>query len=76
VFCAILGAKEEISFIMNNEEFLEYIESNDALFHYTKLSTGIENILEEGRLKLSCLQYTNDPQEYKFLLFDAMGLGE
>jgi len=51
----------------------EYIEnSDDALFHYTKTSIAIENILHTKKFKLSLLKDTNDPREYKTKLFNTM----
>jgi len=46
----------------------EYIKTSDALFHYTKTSTAIEQILYTKKFKLSSLKDTNDPREYKFHL--------
>lgn len=43
----------------------EYIETSDALFHYTKASIAIENILHTKKFKLSILNDANDPREYK-----------
>lgn|SRR5574341_36886 len=43
----------------------------DELFHYTKASTAIESILFQQKLKLSQLQYTNDPREFKYLYIDS-----
>lgn len=60
----------------NDKNFVRYIESDDALFHYTSLSTAIEYILESGKLKLSSLKDTNDPQEYKFMFLNAMAWGD
>jgi hypothetical protein len=52
----------------------EYIEtSSDALFHYTKVSIAIEDILHTKKFKLSLLKDTNDPNEYKFKFFNIMG---
>jgi len=51
----------------------EYVKSPDALFHYTKTSTAIEQILHTKKFKLSLLKDTNDPREYKFTLFNIMG---
>ena len=53
--------------------FDKYVESADALFHYTKISTAIEHILHEKRLKLSILKYTNDPREYKLKIRSSFG---
>jgi len=58
-------------------EINEYINSDDALFHYTKVSVAIESILFTKKLKPSLLKDTNDPREYKFKLFSIVsdGLG-
>jgi hypothetical protein len=55
------------------EAFEEFVNSGDALFHYTKLSTAIEKILAEKRLRLSLLKDTNDPREYQFKLLGMTG---
>ncbi|MCH8010941.1 MAG: DUF2971 domain-containing protein [Candidatus Marinimicrobia bacterium] len=51
----------------------KYVDKDDALFHYTNLRVGIENILHEKKLKPSLYIDTNDPREYKFLLLNRMG---
>ncbi len=51
----------------------EYACTDDALFHYTKLSVAIESILHTKKLKLSLLKDTNDPRENKFKSFNAIG---
>lgn len=48
----------------------EYIKTPDALFHYTKTSIAIENILHMKKLKLSLLNDSNDPKEYKYKSFN------
>ena len=53
----------------------EYIETSDALFHYTKTSIAIEHILPTKKFKPSILEDTNDPSEYKFKLFNTIGWG-
>lgn len=50
----------------------EYIESPDALFHYTKVSTAIEHILHTKKFKLSVQKNSDDPREYKKLNY-SMG---
>ncbi len=49
----------------------EYVETQDALFHYTKTSIAIEHILYTKKFKLSNLYNTNDPREYKFKIFSS-----
>jgi hypothetical protein len=56
-------------------EFEDYLQTDDAIFHYTTLGTGLELILPSKQLRLSSLQNTNDPQEYKFLLLNATANG-
>ena len=51
----------------------EFLESDDALFHYTRTSTALERILPDRRLRLSLLKDTNDPREYKFKLLNMVG---
>jgi hypothetical protein len=45
--------------------FLEFVRSEDALFHYTKTRTGLECILPAGQLRLTALRETGDPRDYK-----------
>lgn len=50
----------------------DYIRaSDDALFHYTRVSIAIEHILHTAKLRLSLLNDTNDPNEYKQKLFGS-----
>lgn len=60
---------------MDNEVVREnyYLESSDCIFHYTKLSTGLEKIIETQRLKYSSLRNTNDPKEYQDVQFNIAG---
>ena len=53
--------------------FEDFLNDNDALFHYTKLSTCIEKILPKKQLRLSSLKDTNDPREYKFSYLSSIG---
>jgi hypothetical protein len=48
----------------------KYIDSDDAIFHYTKLSNAIE-ILFTKKLKLSLLKHANDPREDKDKIFST-----
>ncbi|MCD6224260.1 MAG: DUF2971 domain-containing protein, partial [Deltaproteobacteria bacterium] len=59
----------------NPSEFLDFISSEDALFHYTKKNIVFENILYRDCFKLSNFKNTNDPQEYKANLIGASGWG-
>jgi len=38
---------------------------NDLIFHFTKTSTAIENILNNGLMRFSPMDEMNDPYEYK-----------
>ena len=54
------------------DDIIEYVKiSDDALFHYTKVSTAIEHILHTKKFRLSVLNDTNDPNEYKQKLFSS-----
>lgn len=55
------------------DDFIKYISSDDALFHYTQRATALENILYEGSFKFSYLKNSNDPYEYSPKLFGAGG---
>lgn len=57
----------EFAFREPNFDVVQFIGSDDALFHYTKLSIAVEEILFTKKIKLSFLKNTNDPKEYKFL---------
>lgn len=56
---------------MKDMELKQYINTDDAIFHYTKLSVAVENILSTKKLKLSLFKDTNDPKEYEFRLLSA-----
>jgi len=59
---------------MNDDSLSDgFLESDDALFHYTKVSVALEHILPDARLRLSLLRDTNDPREYKFKLLNMQG---
>lgn len=47
------------------DNFKTYIESNDALFHYTTQARAFGEILSKKLFKLSTFDKTNDPKEYK-----------
>jgi len=51
----------------------DYIDTDDAIFHYTKASTALENILFNKQFKPSIFRDTNDPEEYGFKMFGAVG---
>ncbi len=58
------------------KDFISYIESDDAIFHYTKLEIGLEKILPTRKFRLSSMNQTNDPQEYKNWNFSLSYTGE
>jgi hypothetical protein len=45
-------------------EIVSVLNDDDTVFHYTKMSTAIEHILFEKRLRFSKSIKTNDPREY------------
>ncbi|MCL1066146.1 DUF2971 domain-containing protein [Shewanella olleyana] len=47
------------------DEQIEFLSSDDALFHFTRKETAIEHILDKCSLRLGGFSMTNDPQEYK-----------
>ncbi len=55
--------------------FEKYIDTDDALFHYTKMCSGLD-IISKMELKLSELWKSRDPYESKHLLFSAFALNE
>ena len=59
----------------NDDDFMEYIHSSDALFHYTGKQTVIEKILLNKTLRFGHFSGTNDPQEYRQKLTGAIGWG-
>ncbi len=54
-----------------NLDFDRYVETEDALFHYTKISVAIE-ILFDRKFRLSQLKNTNDPTEYQDMFFSMV----
>lgn len=60
---------------IEGDNFLEYLNSEDALFHYTKKCTALEKILPKKQLKFGSFRGTNDPQEYRPKLAGAVGWG-
>lgn len=47
------------------KKLTNFLDSNDAIFHYTKRETAMEYILNNKTLKFGLLKNTNDPYEYK-----------
>jgi hypothetical protein len=56
-----------------SDDFRDFIQTEDALFHYTKTCVVTNHILQSGEMKLSLLKDSNDPWEYKFRPFDMTG---
>jgi hypothetical protein len=48
-----------------SNDLYNFISSEDALFHFTKRSITLENIIHEDNFKFSSFCKTNDPHEYK-----------
>jgi hypothetical protein len=61
-----------------NNDYAQYLNGNEVLFHFTKKNIAIEHILFEGKLLLGGLSKTNDPREYQEKLSGVTGynLGE
>ncbi|MDP8267292.1 MAG: DUF2971 domain-containing protein [Candidatus Tenebribacter davisii] len=55
--------------------FNEFVNLDDAIFHYTDTIIFFEHILPEMKLRLSPLENMNDPTEYKKPLFTYMSYG-
>lgn len=64
-----------LNYNKEGNEFLEYLTSHDALFHYTRKSIVLEKILLNRELKFGSFSGTNDPQEYRPKLPGAVGWG-
>ena len=58
------------------KELSDFLNSDDAIFHYTKKETAMEYILNDKKLKFGFFHSTNDPHEYKGRLTSAVGWGE
>lgn len=56
-----------------DKELLEFINTDDALFHYTKMETATKYIIPTKKIKLSLRVNANDPWEYKFRLLNVSG---
>ena len=59
--------------LSKNASLMDMINSDDALFHYTKRSTALEMVLSKNTFKLFHLLNTNDPREYKDRLQGVTG---
>lgn len=58
------------------EELTNFLNSDDAIFHYTKKETAMEYILNDKKLKFGLFHSTNDPHEYKKRSTPAFGWGD
>ncbi|MDP8269317.1 MAG: DUF2971 domain-containing protein [Candidatus Tenebribacter davisii] len=56
-------------------KFEDYVRSEDALFHYTKKSILFEYIIPSMKLRLSPINKTNDPKEYKEWYYNEVAIG-
>jgi hypothetical protein len=56
-----------------DSEFLDFVKTDDALFHYTKLATARDILLPTKKFRLSQRADANDPWEYRFRLLNAVG---
>jgi hypothetical protein len=59
-----------------NNQFEEFLKSEDAIFHYTNTKTALEKILKSKLLKLSSFKNTNDPREFRDWQFNGYIWGE
>lgn len=59
----------------SDSEITEFIDSEDALYHFTRKDVAIENILNDNILKLGTFTKSNDPQEYRRRMTSASGWG-
>ena len=50
---------------VTENNFIEFIYSDDAVFHFTTIKKALESICYTGTLRINKLYNTNDPQEYK-----------
>ncbi|EPO2912009.1 DUF2971 domain-containing protein [Vibrio cholerae] len=65
----------KLQYYDNYDEYIEFISSDDALFHFTRKDTALEHILFKKSLRFGEFSGTNDPQEYKSKLTGAIGCG-
>ena len=57
------------------DDFLTAISAQDAVFHYTRISTALEKILFDDCFKFSSLANANDPYEFKDKMIGDGGWG-
>ncbi|ARR51888.1 DUF2971 domain-containing protein (plasmid) [Photobacterium damselae subsp. damselae] len=55
------------------DDYIKFISSEDALFHFTRKEIVLEHILCNKTLRMGEFSGTNDPQEYKPKLMDTVG---
>lgn len=58
---------------MDHEELIQFLNGTAAVFHYTTAAIALEHILATGQIRLSPLERTNDPYEYKFAFLGSAG---
>jgi hypothetical protein len=54
---------------IDDQNIIKMLSEKDTVFHYTKMTTGVEKILETSRLELGSFSQTNDPLEYNIRFF-------
>lgn len=57
---------------MNREETIEKLDKPNIVYHYTDSTTALKYILPNKTLKLSFINETNDPAEYKTWKFHSI----
>ncbi|MDP2588157.1 hypothetical protein BCT47_14170 [Vibrio splendidus] len=57
------------------DDYIKFLSSDDALFHFTRKETALEYILFNRSLRFGEFSGTNDPQEYKSKLTGVIGSG-
>jgi len=59
----------------NSDKIAKFIDSDDALYHFTRKDSAIENILNDRVLKFGSFRNSNDPQEYRRRMTSASEWG-
>ena len=57
-------------------DIFDVLTNSSTVYHYTTANVALENILPYSKLRLTPLALTNDPLEYKELLFMSLGWGD
>lgn len=65
----------KLQYCSNYDEYIKFISSDDALFHFTRKDTALELILFNRTLRFGEFSGTNDPQEYKSKSTGVIGWG-